>query len=130
MEIKEQILSKGPLVPRVGVALVLVPGAQKFISYTSQVEFFESLGIPFAAAMVLVVGSVEVVCGLAVVVGFAGRVAGIALAVVMVGVFVTAEPNPQAAMVFVSSLLVAAGGTGEYSVADEGEVYERLRGLT
>jgi putative oxidoreductase len=47
---------------RMGIAaLVLVPGASKFITYGTSVRFFESLGLPAPAVLVPVVGSIELV---------------------------------------------------------------------
>lgn len=47
---------------RIGIAaLLLVPGASKFITYGTSVWFFESLGLPAPAVLVPVVGSFELV---------------------------------------------------------------------
>jgi len=47
---------------RIGIAaLVLVPGASKFITYGTSVQFFGSLGLPVPAVLVPVVGGIELV---------------------------------------------------------------------
>jgi putative oxidoreductase len=47
---------------RIGIAaLVLVPGASKFITYGTSVQFFESLGLPVPAVLVPAVGGIELV---------------------------------------------------------------------
>jgi putative oxidoreductase len=47
---------------RIGIAaLVVVPGASKFITYGTSVRFFESLGLLAPAVLVPVVGGIEIV---------------------------------------------------------------------
>lgn len=47
---------------RIGIAaLLLVPGASKFITYGTSVRFFESLGLPAPAVLVPIVGGIELV---------------------------------------------------------------------
>lgn len=134
MDLKETVKSKGPILPRLGAAFVILPGAMKFIDYAGWVADFEELGIPLASVMVLVVGVVQVTGGFSVLVGLAGRIGALGLAGVMVGVFLTEGVflngglNYPAVLVFVSSVLVIVAGTGEYSVADERELYETVRG--
>jgi len=133
MELKETVRSKGPILPRLGAAFVILPGAMKFADYAGWVADFEELGIPLASIMVLIVGAVQVAGGLSVLVGLAGRLGALGLAGVMVGVFLTegvflnGGVNYPAVLIFVSSVLVLVAGTGDYSVADEREIYERLQ---
>ncbi|MDT3437627.1 DoxX family protein [Haloarcula sp. 1CSR25-25] len=47
---------------RIGIAaLLLVPGASKFITYGTSVRFFGSLGLPAPTVLVPVVGGIELV---------------------------------------------------------------------
>jgi len=70
--------------------------------------------------MVLVVGTVEFTWGFAVLFRFAGCVAAFDIAVMIVAVFVTAEPNAPAMVLFVSSQApsVTPSPTKESSTGD------------
>ncbi|WP_327053587.1 DoxX family protein [Halomicrococcus gelatinilyticus] len=106
-----------PLVLRAVVAIVVAtPATGKFLDYRGQVDFFASLGLPAPELTVVLVGAVEVAALVMLVLGFAGRVAAAALAVVMVVAIATAGVNPLNVVVLLGSLGIVALGTGPYSL--------------
>lgn len=69
---------------RVVVAfLVAEPALSKVLTYGNSVSFFDSLGIPYPAVMVLLAGVVEVAAVVLLVAGVADRLAAAALVPVM-----------------------------------------------
>jgi putative oxidoreductase len=81
-----------PLVLRVIAAAVFVPvGLGKFVNHDAYVERFERWGFGAAAGEVaILVGVVEVVCGLMLLLGVAPRAAALALVGNMIGALATA----------------------------------------
>ncbi|WP_458209406.1 DoxX family protein [Haladaptatus sp. NG-SE-30] len=98
------------------VVIVAIPAITKFADYAGQVEFFTSLGIPAPEVMVLVVGFVEVASIVMLALGTAGRVAALALSVVMLVAIVTDGANPLNVTVLLASLAIIYLGTGPYSL--------------
>ena len=82
----------GTLVLRVALAALFIPvGLGKFVNHDAYVERFERWGFGAAAGEVaILVGIVEVVCGLMLLLGVVPRLAALALAGNMVGALVTA----------------------------------------
>ena len=80
-----------PLVIRVATGLFFISISRgKFFAHASETDDFDRYGIPFPAAMVIVVGVVELVCGIALVIGFGTRIAAAVLAANMIGAIATA----------------------------------------
>ena len=91
------LLDPGPprwwtLVPRLVAAAVFIPtGLGKFVNHDAYVERFERWGFGAAAGEVaILVGLLEVVCGLMLLLGVAPRAAALALIGNMVGALATA----------------------------------------
>ena len=91
------LLDPGPprwwtLVPRLVAAAVFIPtGLGKFVNHDTYVERFERWGFGAAAGEVaLLVGLLEVVCGLMLLLGVAPRAAALALIGNMIGALATA----------------------------------------
>lgn len=63
--------------------LVAKPALSKFLTYGNSVSFFDSLGIPYPAVMVLLAGVVEVAAVVLLVAGVGERLAALALVPVM-----------------------------------------------
>ena len=91
------LLDPGPprwwtLVPRLVAAAVFIPtGLGKFVNHDTYVERFERWGFGAAAGEVaILVGLLEVVCGLMLLLGVAPRAAALALIGNMVGALATA----------------------------------------
>ena len=91
------LLDPGPprwwtLVPRLVAAAVFIPtGLGKFVNHDASVERFERWGFGAAAGEVaILVGLLEVVCGLMLLLGVAPRAAALALIGNMVGALATA----------------------------------------
>ena len=80
------------LVPRLVAAAVFIPaGLGKFVNHDAYVERFERWGFGAAAGEVaILVGLLEVVCGLMLLLGVAPRAAALALIGNMVGALATA----------------------------------------
>ena len=80
-----------PLVIRVvtGVFFVSV-SLGKFFDHASEARDFDRYGIPIPATAVVLVGLLELLCGIALVLGVGTRVAAAALAANMVGAIATA----------------------------------------
>lgn len=118
-----------PLLFRGVVVAVVTPAAlEKVVDYGGQVEFFESLGVPAPAAMVVVVGATELVTTTLIAVGTAGRVAGLGLAVVMVNAAAFGDPNAANISALVAALGIATLGTGKFSLGPSTrDLIRRLR---
>ena len=91
------LLDPGPprwwtLVPRLVAAAVFIPtGLGKFVNHDTYVERFERWGFGAAAGEVaILVGLLEVVCGLMLLLGVAPRAAALALIGNMIGALATA----------------------------------------
>lgn len=111
-----------PLALRVAAAAVFIPaGLGKWLNHDTYVERFERWGFGAAAGEVaILVGVVEVVCGLMLLLGVAPRAAALALAGNMVGALATAGRIDGGQDVWLPLVLiavlaaVAAGGGGRW----------------
>lgn len=82
------------LVLRVFFGVLLVQaGLSKFANAGPVAEFFASVGIPLSTFAVYVVAFFEVVCGAALAVGFASRLAAVPVIIIMVVAYLTAHNN-------------------------------------
>ena len=81
---------------RIGIAAVLLaPGVSKFLTYGRSVQFFETLGLPAPAVLVLAVGAVEIGIAVFLVLDRAPRAAAVTVVPVMTVAAVTAGPTWQ-----------------------------------
>lgn len=99
----------GTLALRVVLAAVFIQaGLGKFVDHDAYVERFERWGFGAAAGeMALVVGALEVVCGLLLLLGVVPRLAALALAANMVGALVTAGRIDGGRDIWLPLLLIA-----------------------
>lgn len=111
----------GLLLLRVGVAAIFIShGISKFQNMESTIGFFGMLGL--SSVFAYIVAAVELVGGIAVLLGVFARYAGIALSIVMIFaiILVKSDMGFNAAeidiMLLVSSLAIAFGGPGKYSL--------------
>lgn len=100
----------GTLALRVALAAVFVPvGLGKFVNHDAYVERFERWGFGAAAGEVaILVGVVEVTCGLMLLLGVVPRLAALALAGNMVGALVTAGRVDGGQDIWLPLILLAA----------------------
>ena len=98
------------LVLRVVLGVFFIPtGLGKFVNHDTYVERFERWGFGAAAGEVaILVGIVEVVCGLMLVLGIVPRLAALALAANMVGALVTAGRIDGGQDIWLPLILIAA----------------------
>jgi uncharacterized membrane protein YphA (DoxX/SURF4 family) len=112
----------GLLVLRIGVSIIFIfAGWMKYKDMTGTVGFFASIG--FKAFWAYLVTAVELLGGIAVLLGVCTRVAAKLLAIVMVVAIYVVHGNPQmlmtpVLMLFATVALVLAGG-GKYSLKSE-----------
>lgn len=112
----------GLLVLRIGVSIIFIfAGWMKYKDMTGTVGFFASIG--FSAFWAYLVTAVELLGGIAVLLGIWTRVAAKLLAIVMVVAIYVVHGNPQmlmtpVLMLFATVALVLAGG-GKYSLKSE-----------
>jgi uncharacterized membrane protein YphA (DoxX/SURF4 family) len=112
----------GLLLVRLGLgAIFLIHGALKWTNMDATVGFFLSTGLP--ASLAYAVATVELLAGVAVLVGFQTRVAASLLAVVMVGAIVTVKFAlgfvggwEYDALLLMASLGLATSGAGKYAI--------------
>ena len=97
------------LVLRVALAVVFVPtGLGKFVNHDTYVERFERWGFGAAAGeLAILVGIVEVVCGLMLLFGVAPRAAALALIGNMIGAIATAGRVDGGQDIWLPLLLIA-----------------------
>ena len=98
------------LVLRVALGVFFIPtGLGKFVNHDTYVERFERWGFGAAAGEVaILVGTLEVVCGLMLVLGILPRLAALALAGNMVGALVTAGRIDGGQDIWLPLILIAA----------------------
>ncbi len=119
--------SAGILVGRIFLSLMFIlAGFSKLTAIAGTAGWFESLGIPAPTIAVVVSGLVELVGGLAILVGFKTRVAALVLAIFTVAATLIAHTNlaDQVQQLFFMKnlavtggfLILAAVGAGAYSV--------------
>jgi|APHM01.1.fsa_nt_gi DoxX. len=100
------------------VGITTYPALQKFLQYPARVAQFEAWGLPFPEIAVLAAGTVQLLAVVTITLGLGGRFGAGALAIVMTVAMATAGPNLFNGTVFISSVVIAALGTGRYSVWD------------
>lgn len=108
-------------------ALFVQTGWRKLMNFEMTANFFDGLGLPAPATMVVLVGVTELVGGILLIVGAGARVASAVLVVVMVVALVTAHSDAafagissfieQAPFPFLTaSFIVFSFGAGRFSV--------------
>ena len=100
----------GTLVLRVALAALFIPvGLGKFVNHDTYTERFERWGFGAAAGEVaILVGIVEVTCGLMLLLGVVPRLAALVLAGNMVGALVTAGRVDGGQDIWLPLILIAA----------------------
>jgi putative oxidoreductase len=100
----------GTFVLRVALAAVFIPaGLGKFVNHDTYIERFERWGFGAAAGEVaILVGVVEVTCGLMLLLGVVPRLAALVLAGDMVGALVTAGRVDGGQDIWLPLILIAA----------------------
>ncbi|MFC6991777.1 DoxX family protein [Haladaptatus sp. GCM10025707] len=104
------------------VGVLTMPAVSKFLDFGGSAEFFESLGLPVPAALVLVVGVVEVAAVVMIAFGIAGRLAAISLLPVMLIAMAIAGPGWKNVVVLLCAIVLFVMGTGAYSLYRLGEL--------
>lgn len=112
----------GILLVRLGVGIVfLVHGIQKIMMLNGTVGFFGALGVP--AFLTYVVTAIEVLGGVAMILGLCSRLAGILIAAVMVGAIYLVKFNAGFTggyeldlVLLFSALGITFLGSGKYSL--------------
>jgi putative oxidoreductase len=127
-ELAATLLSPGPevvwpAVLRIALGAYFVPtGIGKFSNHDAYIRRFERWGLPEPSAFSYAIGTVEVVCGLLLVVGLLVRPAALVLAGNMVGAFVTAgrvDGMPHLVLnplLFALFLMLATVGGGRWQL--------------
>jgi putative oxidoreductase len=69
----------------------VVTGLGKFAHLGQVIDYFHSLGIPFASLSVILTAFIETICGACLLLGFASRLVAIPLIFTMIIAFLTAE---------------------------------------
>ena len=105
--------------------IFILAGFGKLTAIASTAAWFGSLGLPFPTVVTVLVGLLELVAGLAMLIGFQTRVAAIALAVFTLAPPLIAHPTSRPAQVLLLEknlaiigglLLLAAFGAGALSL--------------
>ena len=100
-------LAKGRPILRLGTAaLLLGPGVSKFITYGQSVQFFETLGLPVPAVLVLVVGAAEISIAALLFLDRVPRAAAVTVIPVMLVAAVTAGPTWQNLGVLIAAIVL------------------------
>ncbi|MFY9462724.1 MAG: DoxX family protein [Candidatus Sungiibacteriota bacterium] len=114
----------GVLLIRLGLAYVfIIHGWSKFMNIAGTTQFFASLGLPWF--MVYFVAGVEVLGGLAILLGIRTQWAGFVLAINMLAaMMLTTSPRGFAGhefemILFLMALAAAFIGAGKYAVSSE-----------
>ena len=81
----------GLLALRLALALFVLHGVQKLTSLDATTQFFASVGVPAPGLTAMAVGTIELLGGLAVLLGIGTRYAGVLLAFVMLGAIATTD---------------------------------------
>lgn len=127
---KGNIQEWAPIPLRLFLVVLVVPGSNKLLNYSSQVDFFAELGIPAPELMVPFVGVLEIIAAVLIVFGVAGRLGAVSMVPVMLTAMATAEVNAFNTAVLVSCLGIVALGTGRYSLKTDQELLASIRGRT
>ncbi len=93
-------------------AMFIVAGFAKLTAISATAGWFGSIGLPFPTATTVVVGLLELLGGLAILVGFRARIAAIALAVFTLAATAIAHLDfaDQVQMLFFQKNLAITGG--------------------
>lgn len=102
-----------PALTHTGLRLVLVvlvagPALSKFVTHSRSVAFFDAIGMPFPAAMVVVAGAIEVGAVVLLLVGVRERLAAAALVPVMLVAILHVGPDWKNLSVLLGALALVA----------------------
>lgn len=97
------------------VALVAKPAVSKFVTYGDSVSFFDAVGMPAPAVLVIVAGLIEVAACILLLVGTGERLAALALVPVMIVAILYVGPDWKNLAVLVGSTILSIGGAGPES---------------
>ena len=120
------------LVGRIAIATLFLPaGIQKLIGIEGAIAYFGSLGLPALAILVWVVIAIEILGGLALILGYHTRVVALGLALFTLGASIVGHPfwaAPQdaafiAQLLFIKNIAILGGllvlsssGAGSFSL--------------
>lgn len=117
----------GLLIARLGLAYIFIEHSlQKLSNIPGSVKFFGHLGLPMPTFTLYLVCGVELLGGICMLLGVFTEIAGLLLAVDMLGVIITVRTGPMAHgilaghefefMLLIMSLAVALIGSGRFSL--------------
>lgn len=92
-------------------ALVVNPALSKFLTFGNSVAFFDAIGMPAPAVMVLVAGVIEVTAVVLLLVGVGERLAALAIVPVMLVAMLHVGPDWKNLGVLLGALAILALGT-------------------
>lgn len=92
-------------------ALVAKPALSKFLTYGNSVTFFDAIGMPAPALMVVVAGIIEVGAVVLLFIGVGERLAALSLVPVMLVAMLYVGPDWKNLSVLVGALAIFALGT-------------------
>lgn len=128
----------GPLILRIGIGLtMLFSGLAKVTGLAGVTRFFAGVGIPLPGIMAPLVAFIELLGGIAMLLGLGVRVVGLLFAIIMVVAILTTKVTAPGGMTFsavrldllvlTGSLALAFTGAGELSVDSLMEVRRPVR---
>lgn len=88
------------------VVLVAKPALSKVVTYGSSVAFFDAIGMPAPAVMVIIAGLIEVGAVVLLLVGVGERLAAVSLIPVMLAAILYVGPDWKNLSVFVGALAI------------------------
>ncbi|HSB47275.1 MAG TPA: DoxX family protein [Candidatus Bilamarchaeum sp.] len=119
---KDPYMDYGLLVIRIGLAMFMIHGFSKLTGLEGTAMFFGKLGIPAAGIMALFIGLLELVGGLAMLLGLGTRLFGLLLTINMVVAIVLTKLGkgvPELELWFLfGSLAIALTGPGKFSLRE------------
>lgn len=112
------------LLARILLSLLFIPaGFSKLTAIAGTAGFFAKLGLPMPSVVAVIVGLLELVGGLAVLIGFQTRIAAVLLGLFTIGAALIAHAAPFDQTAFMKNLAIAGGffilalhGAGSLSV--------------
>lgn len=98
------------LIARIFLSLLFIPaGWSKLTSLSGTAQYFGSIGLPMPTITALIVGLLELVAGVAILLGFQTRIAAIVLALFTIGTAIIGHMSPFDQTSFLKNLAIAGG---------------------